>query len=534
MTVPSYTEDLTDGTLAEESTGWVEMTGTDQDGEAYSACGTPAYQDNEYPYIQGSYAITQDTTKSTAIGSIGYNVGGITVPTDGAILVWQNYSSPFAFGSYAQGGYRIVLGSGLSDFNVWYVGGNDKGRMPYGGWECHAVNPTVTRDNYAGTHSGTINYVASAVYLVSGPSKGEPHQVDAIRYGRCSAIFEYGEASDYAIISGFAAQNDAQANRWGLVQAAPGGYLWKGRLQLGSASNAVDFRDSNVTVFIDWTPKVTINFNTVEILNASSNIEMTGFQFICLDPSGTASKGRWITTDNAVVKLDSCTFSDMHTFVFASNTDVLTCAFKRCNQVTQGGADMDFCTFDNCTAVVSLLVSALGGVEDCSFFSDGSNHAINLGTISSNTSVDCNNFFIDYAASDGSTGNEVILVNVDSGITLTININSGYDIPTVYNTGTGTVTKVSAVTLTISGLPSNTEVTIVKVSDRSELYHIENSSGDVAYAYGAAEVGLSVDILIHHLDYDPHIGNYYDYTLPSSNTPILVNLITDETYNNPA
>ncbi len=454
MTAPSYTEDLSDATLADESSGWVEMTGTDQDGESYSACGTPAYQDNEYPYIQGSYAVTQDTTKSTAIGSIGYNVGGISVPTDGAILVWQNYSSPFAFGSYAQGGYRIVLGSSQSDFNVWYVGGNDKGRMPYGGWENHAVNPTVTRDNYAGTHSGTINYVASAVYLVSGPSKGEPHQVDAIRYGRCSAIFEYGETSNYATVDGFALLNDAQANRWGLIQATPGGYLWKGRIQLGSSSNAVDFRDSNVTIFIDWTPKVTANFNTIEIVNSSSNIEMTGFQFICLDPSGTASKGRWITTDDADVSLDSCTFSDMNTFVFDSNTTALSCTFNRCNQITQGGATLTKCIFNQSVSGVSVVADSLGDITNCTFISDGSNHAVNLGNVSSTQSMTWNNTLTSYATSNGSTGNEAILVDVDNGVTLTINVTGGTT-PYYYNTGTGSVVVVASVPITISVVNSD-------------------------------------------------------------------------------
>lgn len=462
MTVPSYTEDLTDIATGDESVGWVELTGTDQDGETYNACGTPAYQDNEYPYIQGLYAVTQDTTKSTAIGSIAYSSGGVTVPTDGAILVWQNYSSPFAFGSYAQGGYRICVGSGLSDFNIWYVGGNDKSRMPYGGWENHAVNPNdptgasesqLARDNYAGTTTTTKDYIGSAVYIVSGPSKGEPHQVDVIRYGRCSAIFEYGETSDYAVIAGFATQNDNQSNRWGLIQASPGGYLWKGRMQLGTATNAVDFRDSNKTIFIDWTPKVTINFNLIEIINDSSNVEMTGFTFLCLDTS-TASPGRLLMTDQADVSLNSCTFIDMDTFVFSYDTtntvDIDTCIFRRCGQVTQGGATFTDCTFDNSTAAVAVVATpaAIAEVTGSTFISDGTGHAVNLGTVSSTQSMTWNNTAIGYAASNGSTGNEIILVNVTSGITLTINVSTGASTPTYYNTGTGTVDVVAGTVTT--------------------------------------------------------------------------------------
>jgi len=88
-------------------------------------------------------------------------------------------------------------------------------------------------------------------------------------------------------------------------------------------------------------------------------------------------------------------------------------------------------------------------------------------------------------------------------------------------------------TFVLTGLPSNTEVTIVKTSDRSELFHVENSSGSVEYGFDAALSGTEVDVLIHHIDYDPNIGSLYDYDLPSENTSVPITLITDYTYNNP-
>lgn len=538
MTAPSYTEDLTDIATGDESSGWVELTGTDQDSEVYNVCGSPAYQDNEYPYIQGSYAVTQDTSKSAAIGSLAYSSGGITIPTDGALLVWQNYSSPFAFGSYAQGGFRVCIGSGLSDFDIWYVGGNDKESYPYGGWVNHPVNPTVTRDNYAGTTTATLDYVGSAVYVVSGPSKGEPHQVDIMRYGRCSAIFEYGETANYATIAGFATQNDLQTNRWGLLQATPGGYLWKGRMQLGSASNAVDFRDSNKTVFIQWTPKVTANFNTIEVLNASSNIEMTGFTFQCLDPSGTASKGRWITTNDATISLVSCIFVDMSTFVFDSNSTLDTCSFKRCGQVTQGAADIDGCLFDECTDAVALLVDNPDNVDDVTFNSDGTGHAIELTSACAGNSYTLTNLWVSgYASSDGSTGNEVIFN--DSGGAVTINVDGGSGVSniSVMNGSGASTTLVANYSFTITGLELNTEVTIVTAGTSTELFHAENattSDGDgkyqVTYSHSG---GASVDILIHHVDYQPDVNNTYSFTLPSLNSSIKVTMFEDLNYENP-
>jgi hypothetical protein len=534
MTVPSYTEDLTDIATGDEGSGWVELSGTDQDSKVYNAQGAPAYGDNEYPYIQGSYAVTQDCTKNASVGSLAYNAGGITVPTDGAVFVWHNFSSPFAFGTYAQGGFRIVLGSGLSDFDVWYVGGNDKDSYPYGGFVNHVVNPTVTRDNWAGTHTGTINYVGSAVYVLSGPGKGEPHQVDAMRYGRGSAIFEHGQSGNYCTIAGFAAVNDNQSYRWGLISVIPGGYLWKGRMQLGSASNPVYFTDSNKTIFIQWTPKVTANFNTIEVLNASSEIYITGFTFQCLDTT-TASKGRWITTDDALVVLDSCTFIDMSTFAFDSNTDIDDCTWRRCGQITQNGASFNGCLFSNMTDGVSLVVDNPDNIDNCTFISDGLNHAIELTSACAGNSYTLTNFIVSgYATSDGSTGNEVIYNN--SGGSVTINIDGGSGVSAISIRG-GNVTLVANYSFTVTGLELGTEVTIVTSGTSTVLHHTESASTSdgagkyqITYSHGG---GATVDVLIHHIDYQPDISNIYGLTLPGSNSVAKVKQFLDLNYDNP-
>lgn len=525
MTAPSYTEDLTDIATGDETVGWVEFTGN-----SYAAQGAPAYGDNEYPYIQGSYAVTQDTTK-TGIGSLGYPTGGITVPTDGAVFVWHNYSSPFAFGSYAQGGFRIVLGSGLADFYAWYTGGNDKDSYPYGGFVNHVVNPTVSADDTAGSPTGTISYAGSAVNVLSGPGKGEPHQVDVMRYGRGSAIFEYGDAGNgYCTIAGFAAQNDNQSYRWGLIQATAGGYLWKGRMQLGSASNPVDFRDSNKTIFIQWTPKVTINFNTIEIINASSNVEMTGFTFQCLDTT-TASRGRWITTDDAVVELDSCTFIDMYTFVFDSNTNIQECAFRRCNQITQGGCTIDGTLFSNSVAAVALVVDDLDLITNCDFVSTGTGYAIELTTPGTYDLV--NVTFTNYGAD--STSNACIYNN--SGGAVTINV-SGGDTPTV-NNGSGASTSVvsGAVTVQVTcvnktGTPLQYVRVFVKAKDATgpfpfeETVTISNSGTTATVAHTGHGMATNDYVLIVGGDVPANEGVFQitvtgvdEYTYTMASTP---------------
>lgn len=479
MTVPSYTEDLLDVTLAESVTGWAEFTGN-----TYNAQGSDA-SDTDYAFIQGTVAVTQICTKDASVGSEAYDYGAATGGhgTDGAYFVWQLYGVNSNLGTYAQGGFRIVVGSSLADFDAWYVGGIDKSPYPYGGWTCNVANTAVTADDTAGT-PGTEQFIGSAVYVAIGSGKGSPHGVDAIRVGRGSSIFEFGEAADYCTIDGFATENDYNDatngyHQWGLLSNTAGGYLWQGRMQLGTATNAVDFRDSNRAVFIKWTPKVTANFNLIEVINTASNIEMTGFTFTVLDTS-TASKGRFLMTDAAAVALDTCTFLDMDTFVFNYSTNAVTidtCIFRRCGQVTQAGATFSDSTFDKTTAASAMIStsSTLVDITDCDFTSDGSSYAVNIGTIAATTSATWANYLTDYASTDGTTGNEAIYCSVASGQVLTINVTSGYDTPTIHNAGTGTVSVVNAVTVSVyvrdtsNNAVESASVAVYKSSDDTQI-----------------------------------------------------------------
>jgi hypothetical protein len=121
--------------------------------------------------------------------------------------------------------------------------------------------------------------------------------------------------------------------------------------------------------------------------------------------------------------------------------------------VTTGGAVFNKCIFDKPSGTVGVSTANLSSLVDCTFNSDGTGHAVDLGTVSSTTSMDWDIVLTGYAVSNGSTGNEALKVNVASGQTLTLNVTTGSSSPSVYNTGTGTVTIVSgsvSATLTVS------------------------------------------------------------------------------------
>jgi hypothetical protein len=383
MTAPSYTEDLTDLDLAEATTNWAESSdGSWDDG------GTPTL-DTDYPYLQGNGAISQTMTKTTICSLMANYGSGISLPTDGAYFVWQNWMSPTGLNTYASGGIRIMVGSGTGAFKWWAVGGSDRGRNPYGGWQNNVVNPTISADGTVGSPTSTEQYVGSAMNPLSAPSKGNPHQVDAIRFGRGSSIFEYGDvANGYCTFAGFAAQNDAVANRWGLIQAAQGGYLYKGKLTLGTTSNPCDFRDANVLVLIDDTPKVTTNFNTLEVNNASSRIDWSNVIFKAL---GTQSPGRLVCNANADLNWDACQFFNMGAFTLGgSGSELLNCIWNACGLITVAGGKINGSKI--ITPTVAADASAVGwdvatnpdGYLDDLTISRGANahHAIGFGTSS--------------------------------------------------------------------------------------------------------------------------------------------------------
>jgi len=538
MTVPSYTTDLSTFNLCENSGTFGEFTGM-ADG------GSPDSTDIDDP-IQGTYLTSaQCSLKVGELQSIYADYGsGVTIPTDGAILIWNKFDAGGLLATTVNGGVRIVIGSSASAWNAWKAGGYDRIPNPYGGWYNYAINPTArTYDYQAGGGPGTtFRYAGMAISLTAaGPTKGQPFKIDAIRYGRCSIIFEYGSLADgYANFSDAAIKNDANDatngyNKWGLFSVYGGGYLWKGRMQIGTTTNACEFVDSNAFVLIDAVENCTSGFNLIEINNASSVVTWNNVIFKAL---GTVSPGAFIMNANATLTFNSCQFTDMATFVFDSNASINDNIFRRCGQVTQGGGSFDGCSFVEMSDAVSLLVDDPDVVTNCYFESDGSNHAIRLTAACAGNSYTLTNLLVSgYATSDGNTGNEVIYN--DSGGAVTINIDGGSGVANIsVRNGTGaSTTLVANYSFTITGLELNTEVTIVTAGTTTVLFNVENattSDGDgkyqVTYSHSG---GASVDILIHHPSYKPDISNQYGITLPSSNSSIKATMFEDENYYNP-
>lgn len=225
MAAPDYTTDLTTLHACDAaSASQTEPTGF--------TIGTITLPETDF-FIHNTGCLSKNQNSTGGNGAI-YNTGaGQTIPTDGAFFAWFIFSAPNALAAQASGGIQMFIGSATSAFRQYYVRGSDT--YAYGGWTCVPVNPTVTPDTSTGTPTTTYQYFGVGVNCPSfAPTKGQAFGLDVIRIGRGEARFKQGDSTNgYCTFSGFAAQNDALANRWGLIQAIAGGYQWQGLMNLG-------------------------------------------------------------------------------------------------------------------------------------------------------------------------------------------------------------------------------------------------------------------------------------------------------------
>lgn len=512
MAAPTYLTDLANIDTAEALGTWVE-TGT------WTAGTAPALEPDVF--IQGSNSISKYMTSGgVGVGGCVMNFGsGITIPSPGAFFLWLNQQCPNNIDTLANGGLRAIIGNLSTAFNAWKLRGKDT--YAYGGWTCYPVDPAVTPDYTVGVPTATRQWFGAAVNQLANAKGGT--NIDVMRYGRGELKSEFGSTADgYATFTGAAAQNDTNTNRWGLCQAIDGGFLIQGLFLLGSATNAVDHRSSNTSIIIPNTINVISTFNLFEIRNASSRVDWTSISFQAL---GTISRGNFTVTNNATVNWIGCTFTDVGLFSLLAATIVTNCIFRRTDKITTGGATFSGCTIDSNRATTAMLCATPAQatlISNTKFISDGTGYAIEItGTVANITLV--GNTYSGYAATNGSTGNEAIFVNIATG---TINISiSGGDIPTIRTAG-ATVNIISSNTLTISGFLTGSDVVIYEAGTSNILDSVDSSvPTSFIYSYTGAD---TIDIGVFKAGHIPLYIRNLAITLTNSTLP--VSQVVDRAY----
>lgn len=473
MAVPSYTEDLTDidTGLAETVTGYV----------AYGGGGAGLGAGADFA-MQGTNCVDKQIT--AAEKGILYNKGtGITMGTGDHTFIWHFTATPGVTDSLANRGAVVNIGNATTAFVKYHVEG--KATFGAGGrvGKCYVVDQTVQTANtgsipyrtLVGTPNGTLQYFGSGLKTIASV-KSANMGLDATRYGT-GAYITAGDVTTPATFAGFSTQNDAIANRWGILTDLGGsfelqGYFAVGQNNAGTATLAY-FEDSDVSINIVDTVHSATDFTRFLFDHASTIAKWTNIGVTAL---GTNNKG-YLEVLNTATQFDIVggTFTGFGTTTLLDTCTADGTTWRTSDQIIlTGGATLDNCLIDKSSATAAVSVSTLADINDNTFVSDGTGYAVDLGTINSTLSMNWNNDDSAYAATDGATGNETIKVNVGNSFVLTINVGAGYTTPTIHNNGAGTVTVVAGQVTTLV-IVKDSDGTLLTTQDANVL--LEAASG---------------------------------------------------------
>jgi hypothetical protein len=226
--------------------------------------------------------------------------------------------------------------------------------------------------------------------------------------------------------------------------------------------------------------------------------------------SAATSAATWDFTGLVVVK-GTVTLRPVMTFNLMS--------FSNCASVTTTGSTITNCKFGASPLVVSSPANA-ALISASTVTSSGTGYGMTITGTAANFSLD-GVTFSGYAASNGTTGNEAIFVNIASG-SMTISITGGGSTPSIRTAG-ATVTVTNSKVLTLDGFVTGSDVVILAAGTQTVLhsyYNAATTSTAYSYAYAA---GTYVDIAIVAQDYLYYRKNSYlltngDVTLPADQT----------------
>lgn len=415
--------------------------------------------------------------------------------------IWTNFLASSLLNTRNLGGLGIFMESrtpSSSVYTLWYFYGSDNYN---GGWKRLVLDPnkTASISNGGGVFDpGAVRYFGAFAETVA-TAKFDNFVIDQCARGK--GIIVTGTSTVDALFSDLL--SDETSNRRGVITSlndSGTSIELNGGLVLGDTSaTSSDLSDINSKIFlaepqyyngtavvasvpIDFfgvsvvggTGTNTINFGEpVGSAGGRNGISIVGnstYNFNIDFSDGNVETNNWygcslenltgtLSFDTAAHVFQGNTLSGCAGINFVNGSNPTGCTFVQSGLVDlNNSATLTNCIITESTATSSLQTSSLDNVSG-SFTSDGSNHAVEItGIISTNTTMNWDASLSNYdAGSTGdpvtttSTGNEAILCNVASGIKLTINVASGASIPSVRNTGTGTVAVVAGqVTLTVT------------------------------------------------------------------------------------
>ncbi len=431
--------------------------------------------------------------------------------THDVVLIKYCSITPGLLETLATPGIRLEVGSGTGDFYYYDVQGRDT--YPFDkSWLIAAIAPSVASHRTGTTGSPTLT--ACAYYGMNNDqtntSKDLNFGMDAVDVGT-GLTLTGGDGGDTDGVWQDLSDHDwgTTNNRFGYIREAEGAYIIYGTMIIGNATATVFQDTGSVCLFPEGLFPAGWSGIEVGLANATNDIDFISNIFV---GKGTAAGEDTrpvfnVTGTTGTCDINACSFDNFSTLVFTSATTVTDTILKETAAITQGGATITGCSINRNTAAIAITADDAAEISDCTFTSDGTGHAIEIAPTGAGPhSIDLSgNFYSGYAGSDGSTGNETILINpVTASADITLNIVGGGGTPTIMEDAgyTGTFTLVvSPVTTTVTvkdtaGAVIENARVLVTVADGTNFPYQDSvtltSSGTTATATHTAH-GLSTN-----------------------------------------
>jgi len=483
--------------------------------------------------FQGTNAVDAKISGNITKGMMSDKLGTITNSATKHFFVWCQCATAGAMDIKSNGGKSICIGSGTSAYVAYHVDGKDTNLE--GGYKVYpiAYDSSEARGGTAiiGSPATNPSMVGARMNNTGVTVKSGNFSVDAIRHGD-GTLYVDGTGATFLLAAAWSSDG---TRKWGITVVIEGGVALRGQMNIGQNSSGTPtsctFTDSDKLIAFSDTEFTNTDFTQINIDHASTVVNLTNITFLAI---GTNNRGE-INGLNAssTVNFTTCNMNGINTTSLEAGWTMLGCFWNGADQITQNGATITGGGISVSTNAVALIVDDLSLITKVNFVGDNTGHAMDLGTVAASGTISWDNTFdtSTYALTDGSTGNEVILVNyTDTGADLIINVAAGSTPPTVYNTGGGTVVVQAGFVLTLKSITSGARVTIVNSSTRAVLQDNISTGADITYPHGGGEI---VDILIIDDLIDPNLSDVYDLTLPTSDSEITFRTFEDINFENP-
>lgn len=486
---------------------------------------------------QGTPDLSTDVVRESS-GSIGSEIrtagvqwlwhteGSSTDLSNTHVYVWINFLFVANLYNETSGGVRIRVGDG-TNWGDWTVAGAD---TYGGGWRCFVADTAAAFDYDSGTppNLAAITQIGLALNIESTARNLESTFLDIIRYGD-GAWISSDSSSTFEDIEAYS-NSTADGRAHGVIRYADGVYFTQGKLVFGTVSGTEDcyVADQSQTIMFTDEPvasdlyEVLIEGNStgttdVQFGNLSGDAGIQGCTFAAVSPQTFTVTASGVNINAS--HFYGCTFQNADVITLSneatSSGSLISCNFDTCGMVSPRTEPVQYCKFIGSTGY-ALWMEPDHNISDCDFITCPSGVLI---TASGTYTFDNLQF----------TGCTYDVVN-NSGEQVLIQATNTANPSTYYETVSGTTTIQNAVTLTLTGLVTNSEVRIYEAGTTTELDGIENCSATFEYTYNY-QAGTYVDIVVHNLGYE--YFRQKDYLLAGTATDLPIAQRADRWYSNP-